>query len=417
MPTAVQDKIDERAGIWDKMTKLMDAHDSVLPAEKIGEYAALEKQFDDLETVIDAANRHAKNSANVGRVDRAGVVADPAETGAEQDAIYERVFASFLATGMAELEPADKKILIGNRVDTSNLPKNAAGVGTLAGGGYAVPPLFRETFVEALKYFGPMLDVAEVIYTASGASLPWPTNDDTGNMGAILAENTQVTEQDVTLGTNAMPAFMYTSKLVRVSFQMINDVPGFETWLARKLGERVGRILNNHWTVGVGTTEPQGFVTGGTVRATGAGSIATLGPWNGDNLIDLVESLDPAYGQSNNLMWQMHQSARGRIRKLKDTQGRYLFEPSIQNGVPDLLLGYGLKLNNDMPTVAINSKSVAFGDWKESYVARIVNDLAVLRLTERYADFLQVGFLGFERAGGVVQNTASYGILQSTPTV
>ena len=419
MPTAIQDKIDERLGIWDKMTALMDTHGPDLPGEKAGEYDALSDKFDALGATIERAEKHNERESNGRTVNRNGVVPPDGDDGVtdEQDAIYQRVFSEFLRNGVAELEPADKAVLRGKFVDAKTGGfKNAAGVGTQAGGGYAVPPLFRDKFVEALKYFGPMLQEAEVIYTDSGASLPWPTNDDTGNVGAILAENTQVTEQDFTLGTNAMPAFMYTSKLVRVSFQMLNDVPGFDNWLARKLGERIGRILNTHWTVGVGTTEPQGFVTGGTVRATGVGSIATLGPFQGDQLIDLVESLDPAYGASDNLKWMMHQTARKAIRKLKDSQNRYLFEPSITLGAPDQLLGYGMRINNDMATVAVNSKSVGFGDWRESYVARIVNDLTTLRLTERYADFLQIGFLAFERAGGVVQNTASYGILQSTPT-
>jgi HK97 family phage major capsid protein len=84
--------------------------------------------------------------------------------------------------------PGERKILNAGRV---NLPKNAAGVGTGSAGGYAVPPEFREQFIQTLKYYGPMLQEAEIIQTDSGASMPWPTNDDTGNVGAILAENTQ----------------------------------------------------------------------------------------------------------------------------------------------------------------------------------------------------------------------------------
>ena len=419
MTTAVQDKVDERAGIWDQMAKLMTDHGPDLSAEKAAEYDRLEAQFDTLETTIERINNHAERAKNIARTDRKGVVpgVDTGEITDEQDAEYSRVFAEFIKAGMPDLEPADKKILRDRFVDAKTGGfQNAAGVGTGSAGGFAVPPLFRDVFVEQLKWYGPMLQESEVLRTDSGASLPWPTNDDTGNMGAILAENVQVGELDVVLGTAALPTFMYTSLAVRVSFQMLNDVPGFDTWLARKLGERVGRKLNRDWTIGVGTTEPFGIVTSGTVRATGVGSIATLGPFQADQMIDLVEAIDPAYGNSANLKWMMHQSARKAVRKLKDTQGRYLFEASIQNGVPDNLFGYPLVLNNDMATTAVNSKSALFGDIRTSYLARIVNDLTLMRLDQRWADFLQVGFLAFERAGGVVQNTSSYGILQSTPT-
>lgn len=422
MATALQDRVDERAGIWDKMTKIMDEHGPDLPAEKAQEYDRLDKDYEALEEVIDRANAHADRAAKNGRVNRTGVVEDPEDDDEAKNTEYARVFDEFLREGQADLNAADKAVLRSGYVDAKRGGfKNAAGVGTGAAGGYAVPPLFRDKFVEALKWYGPMLQEAETIETASGATLPWPTNDDTGNVGAILAEQSQVSEQDVTLGTASLDAFMYTSKLVRVSFQLLQDKPDFDSWLARKLGERVGRILNQHWTTGTGTAQPLGLVTGGTVRATGTGTFASTGMFGpaataADPLIDLVESLDPAYGASTNLKWMMHQTARKSIRKLKDGQNRYLFEPSLTANIPDQLLGYPVRLNNDMPTVAVSSKSIAFGDFREAYVTRIVQDLTTLRLTERYADYLQVGFLAFERAGGTVQNALAYGIFQTTTT-
>lgn len=295
--------------------------------------------------------------------------------------------------------------------------KNAAGVGTGAAGGYTVPPEFRQKFVETLKWYGPMLREAEVIETESGANLQWPTNDDTGNVGAILAENTQVTEQDVVIGTASVDAHMYTSKLVRVSYQLIQDGAfNFPDWLQRKLGERVGRILNQHFTTGTGTAQPDGIVTSATVGVTGTGSFATTKGIGYDDLADLVESLDPAYGGGEGLKFMGHQSVRKAIRKLKDSQGRPLWEPSLQAGVPDTLLGYPLVLNNDMATLETSSKSLLFGNIRTAYVARLVTGLTLLQLNERYADYLQKGFLGFQRADGTLQDGNAVKVFQTTAT-
>jgi HK97 family phage major capsid protein len=294
--------------------------------------------------------------------------------------------------------------------------QNAAGVGTGAAGGYLVPPEFRDTMVETMKWYGPMLNVAEVITTDTGANLPWPTNDDTANVGAILAENTQITEQDVTLGTASIDAYMYTSKLVRVSYQLLQDRPDFDTWLARKLGERIGRIWNQHFTTGTGTAQPDGIVTSATVGVTGTGSFATTGGVSYDNIIDLEEALDPAYGGGQGLQFMVHQTARKALRKLKDTQGRYLWEPSLQAGRPASLDGYEVILNNDMPTLATSSKSILFGNIREAYVIRKVRDIQTARLNERYADFLQVGFFGFARADGTMQNANAVRVFQTTAT-
>jgi HK97 family phage major capsid protein len=90
-----------------------------------------------------------------------------------------------------------------------------------------------------------------------------------------------------------------------------------------------------------------------------------------------------------------------------DSQNRPLWEPSIQVGVPDSLLGYGVVLNNYVPVPAASAKSLLFGDFREAYVIRDVAGFQLLRLEERYADYLQVGFLGFQRSDGTMQNTSA----------
>lgn len=408
----VQKLRDQRANIWEQAKALLDA--GLNTAEDVQSYERMEAELDALDNRIEAAERGAQRAGRYSQSvpPPAAVLGGGAAIEDADDDHLDKVFAQFIRRGINSLGSEDRA-LMESRFDTSI--QNAAGVGTGAAGGYTVPAAFRDKFIEVRKAFGPMLQEAEVIETDTGANLPWPTNDDTGNMGAILAENTQVTEQDVTFGTASLDAYMYTSKLVRASLQFLQDSPNGDTWLARKLGERVGRILNNHFTVGTGTLQPDGIVTSATVGVTGTGSFASTGGITGDQLIDLTESLDPAYA-SGDLKFMLHQTVRKAARKLKDSQGQYLWQPALQQGVPSLIAGYPFVVNNDMPTLAASSKSVLFGDIRAAYVIRIVKGLTVLRLVERYADYLQVGFLGFERADGTLQDANAVRVFQTTAT-
>ena len=121
------------------------------------------------------------------------------------------------------------------------------------------------------------------------------------------------------------------------------------------------------------------------------GSFATTGGIAYDNIVDIIEALDPAYSQGDGQKFMFHQSVRKALRKLKDGQNRPLWEPSLQAGVADQIAGYGYVINNDMPTLAAGSKSLLFGNIEQAYVIRLVAELQTMRLTERYADFLQVG--------------------------
>lgn len=408
---------EERANIWDQMQEVM------ADAEKSGWSGELEQKYDRLEQDLDAKGteiaRREKFENRVGefaRVETPGaaatMTAEPTEPTSPRDEAYAKAFSGYMRNGISALDHESQSLLRSGWVEG---PQNAAGVATGAAGGYTVPPAFRQKIVETITYVAAMRQLAEVITTETGANLPWPTVNDTANEGAILAENTQITEQDVTFGQANLDAYMYTSKLVRVSLQLLNDNAfDLESWLARTLGARIGRIQNRHFTVGTGTGEPDGIVTSAAVGKQGAvGSTLTV---SYDDLIDLIDSIDPAYVEAGNARFMMSQAARKAIRKLKDSQNRPLWEPSVQAGVPDQLLGYGLTLNNYVPAPAASAKSILFGDIREAYVIRDVSDFALMRLAERYADFLQVGFIGFQRSDGTLQNTAAVKTYQHSAT-
>lgn len=415
-----QTLVERRANVWSQMTEIMarpkDPTTGTMTAEDAQAYDQAEAVLDALEADIARETAHAAHESALSAVDRGGVIrpdgtTDPAAEATAEDAAYADAFNAFVRGGRNNLS-GDQGRVLQRGFQTI---QNAAGVGTGSAGGYTVPAAFRKVIIEQMTFIAAMRQLAEVITTDTGAQLPWPTVDDTANEGAILAENTQVTEQDVTFGTANLDAYMYTSKLVRVSFQLLND-NGFnlESWLGRTLGTRIGRIQNRHFTVGTGTSQPDGIVTSAVVGKQGqTGQTLTV---IYDDLIDLIDSIDAAYLEGGNNSWMMSQTIRKVVRKLKDTQNRPLWEPSLQAGQPDSLLGYNLKLNNYVPVPAANAKSILFGDFREAYVIRDVSGIQLLRLEERYADFLQVGFLAFQRADGTMQNASAVKAYQHSAT-
>lgn len=417
----LQGLLDKRAQAWGAAQEFQSrGDDKPLSGEDKKAWDAALADVERLSADIETEERHARLSA----VDYSKIVAPGADTEEAEEArarhggeegvkAYNAAWRSWMREGAQDLTAEERGTLRTGWVDGKEL--RAAGVATGAAGGYLVPPEFRAKMVETMKFFGAMREVSEVITTETGATLPWPTNDDTANVGAILAENSQVTEQDVTIGQADVGAYMYTSKLVRVSLQLLQDNAfDIENWLARKLGERIGRIQNTHFTTGTGTNQPEGVQTNAVVGKTGATGQTTSVAY--DDLIDVIHSVDPAYRNGGRVQWMLNDLTLANIRKLKDDQGRPLWEPSVQVGVPDGLLGYAYTVNQDMPVMAAGAKSILFGDFFAGYLIRDVRDIQTLRLSERYADYLQVGFLAFARSDGTPQDASAVRAYKNSAT-
>jgi HK97 family phage major capsid protein len=303
-------------------------------------------------------------------------------------------------------------------------------VGTGASGGFVVPPQFLQQLIEAQLLYGGMRQVATIINTGDmgGADLPVPTDNDTAQVGAILSEAGAITTQDIgAFAQVVLHSYMYTSRLIKVSFQLMQDAffP-MDTYLARKLGVRLGRIQNTHFTVGTGTGQPNGVVTAAALGKTGlTGQTVTV---IYDDLVDLLHSVDPAYRNAMPGLprqpnigpgvpgprpcFMMHDSTLKAIRKLKDSTGHPLwappgaYYPGISAQAPETILGYPYVINNDMPVMAANAKSILFGDFS-NYFVRDAMDVRLIRLDERYADTLEVGFIAFQRSDGNLINAGT----------
>ena len=268
---------------------------------------------------------------------------------------------------------------------------------TAASGGFTVPEGFMAALEEALLTFGGMRQVSDIIRTDSGNDLPWPTMNDTGNKGEIIAEATTFgTSVDPTFANVIFKAFKYSSKPIIVSNELLQDSAfDLATRIGEWLGIRIGRIQNDHFTTGAGTTLPKGI----TVAATLGKTAASMTTFTDVEVIDLLHSVDPAY--RTNARWMMHDLVLAHIRKLKDvTSGQYLWQPGLQAGVPDRLLGYTYQINQSMPSAfTTGQKLLLFGDFSK-YKIRDAAEVRLVRLNELFAQTDQIGFNAFLRSDG-----------------
>jgi len=402
---------EQRANVWEQMKAYIDEATkdggAGWTADLTASYEKAEVDFDKLDADIEREERfEAKAEKNTG-VDRTGVVSpdEMPEPTNEAEALYFNAFKKYVAFGMADLDSEERASLRANFGGKDI--RNAQGIGTGSAGGYLVPEGFRKQIVEKMKAYGSVQSVATVLQTSTGATLPWPTNDDTGNVGALLAENTQATEQDIELGTADLGAYKYTSKIVRVSLEFLQDVDWLdaEGFISRKFAERLARIHNQHFTTGTGTNQPQGIVTGAVSGVTAASATAITA----DEFIDLQHSVDPAY-RNERSKYMLTDTALKGARKLKTSgSGEYVFQPAnVAGGTPNQIAGAGYVVNNDMAVPATGVKSVLYGDFELGFVVRLVKAFELIRLNERYADFGQVGFIAFDRADSVVQDDSAY---------
>jgi HK97 family phage major capsid protein len=267
---------------------------------------------------------------------------------------------------------------------------------TAASGGYTVPEGFVNALEMALLQFGGVRQVADVIRTASGNNLPWPTMNDTSNKGEIIAEAaTWGASVDPTFGVLELKAFKYSSKAIIVSSELLQDSAfDLAAMIGGWLGTRIGRIQNDHFTTGAGTTLPKGL----TVAAVVGKTAASMTTFTADEVIDLQHSIDPAYRV--NARWMFHDSVLALLRKIKDTTNQYIWQPGMQAGVPDRLLGDTYVINQSMSSAfTTGQKLVLYGDFSK-YKVRDAGGIRLLRLDELFAQTDQIGFVAFLRSDG-----------------
>ncbi|MDW5417738.1 phage major capsid protein [Iodobacter sp. CM08] len=316
----------------------------------------------------------------------------------DEEFSHSAIFRSFLTSGIAGMSQQEQLIARKHMDQSKELRAFAAG--SAGAGGVTVPPDFLAKLEIALKAFGGILNVADVMRTDTGVTLPMPTFNYANVVATIIGEGqTSNTDSSTPFGVANIGAFTYRTPVLPVSYEFLQDSAFGEQYIVDALAGSIARGYNAHATTGDGVGKPRGILldaAAGKVGSTGQTNVITY-----DDVIDLIHSVDPAYRVGSKFM--LHDSSLKVLRKLKDTTGRPIWTPGYESGItglaPDTLCGYAYEVNQDMPVMAANAKSIIFGALNK-YKARIVRETSVLRLTERYAENLQVAFLLFARMDG-----------------
>jgi len=389
----MEDSLDlraKRAALVDEMQIIVEqasAEGRSLSSEENEKWEKINADVDSMKSTIDKIERQGElNSELVTRADKVSKSVDEVIVSDEENKRADSIaFRNYLMGGMAKLSSEERALV----------EKRAQSVGTASAGGYLVPEGFSYDLDNALKAYGACREACDVFKTASGNDLPWPTVNDTGNTGELLTENTQAAAQDVAFGSVTLGAYMFSSKLVLVSLQLMQDSAfDIQSFLSQKLAERIGRGTNAYFTTGTGSSQPEGIVKGSTAGVTAASATAITA----NEVLDLYHSVDPAYRAAPGAAFMMNDSTLKALKKLGTGSANdpVFFTPGIQAGDPDTLLGKPIFINQDMADIATGEKTMLFGDMKK-FKIRDVLGYQMLRMNERYADYLQVGFLGFMR--------------------
>jgi len=312
----------------------------------------------------------------------------------DDKAEYSRAFENYIRYG----NNAPQKDIELVRTQT-----RAQSVGTDSEGGYTSSDSLNTQVIETMLDYSGIRQVATILNTSRGEKIEFITNDDTSNTGALLAENAQDSEQDLVFGTKQLDAYKYTSRIIRVPIELLQDSEiNMNAYIGKKFGQRLGRIENTHMTTGTGSSQPNGVMTAATVGVTAASASA----YTFDELYDLQHSIDPAYRKKDS-KWMMDDATLKAIRKLKDSNNLYLWNPGDPRaGIAGTIAGHEYVINNDCATAAANALTIAYGDFKE-YVIRDTMGITMRRLVERYADYHQVGFVAIKRMDGELMDTAA----------
>jgi HK97 family phage major capsid protein len=329
---------------------------------------------------------------------------------------YEDAFKAYLWSGMAGLS-SEQRMLMATHQKSVNVTNQYGSSATL--GGFTIPEGFSNDLEKRMKYYGGMLQAARLYRTETGQPIPWPTIDDTGNVGAWLNDEAtaSIGTQELAFGQKKLEAWTVHSKIVPISVQLLQDsyfdLVGELTGL---FAERLGRVINLGLTKGDNDEKPNGLVTalvaGG--RSINAGDDVTI---SRADLIDVMFHVDKAYQGMPNSAYMFHNSTLASILKLSvgSADDRPLWQPSMRDGEPDRINGVAYWINNDMDAIGKGNLSVIYGDFSK-YIYRIVGNPGVYRMDEKYIEKLHLAYLAFMRVDGECLQENAFAVLRHPNT-
>lgn len=385
---------DEQRTSWKKMKGDLDALNAKIERE---------------EELRDADNRFAEESAEEFRQQGGadgGENGDASGAAANVDEQRAQAFDAFLRHGMGDMTQEQRKVLKEMRAQATNPNEK---------GGYTVPTEMLNRIYEAMKDYGGLAGVAQVMNTDSGNDIEWPTSDGTAEEGVLLGENQEAGEEDVTFGMETLGAKKLTSQVIRVSNELLQDSGiDIEAFLAARIGSRLGRGEARYLVKGTGAgtpTQPKGLEASVTqVTDAAANTEFTWKEING-----LIHSVDPAYRRAPGFRIGMNDNTLKMVTEMEDLQGRPLWLPAVAGAVPATILNQAYFVDQAIADLGASAKFMYAGDFQQLIIRR-VRYMVLKRLVERYAEFDQTGFLAFHRFDCVLQDVAAIKALRGSAT-
>lgn len=322
-----------------------------------------------------------------------------------QDEQRSAAFDAFVRRGLGELTTAERQVL-------DEMRAQAASVGDK--GGFTVPTTLLNKVLERMKAYGGIAGLAQLITTDAGNTIEWATSDGTEEEGELIGENVAATEGDVLFGTDSLGAHKLSSKVIRVSNELLADSGiDMEAYLANRLASRMGRGEARYLVKGTGAGSP--LQPKGLEASTLVGKVtAASGAFTWQEVNGLIHSIDPAYRAAPKFALAFNDATLQQLEEMVDGNGRPLWLPSIDADRPATILKQRYVIDQAIADIGASAKFMYAGDF-EHFIVRRVRYMALKRLVERYAEYDQTGFLGFHRFGCVLQDTAAIKALQGKP--
>lgn len=376
---------EKRAKLWESAKAFLDARrddKGLVSAEDTATYERMEQDVVDLGKEIDRLEKQAVLDLELSKPTSTPLSNKPNNDMGE------------MKEGRASNE---YKKAFWNVMRTKN-PKsevfNSLSIGDDTEGGYLVPDEFERTLIQTLEEENIFRKLAKVIQTSSGdKKIPVVVTKGTASW---LDEGEEYEESDSVFGQTSIGAYKLGT-MIKVSDELLNDsIFNIESYISTEFARRIGAKEEEAFLVGDGVGKPTGIfnATGGAELGITAGSATAI---TADEIIDLVYSLKAPYRK--NASFIMNDATVKAIRKLKDGQGQYLWQPSLTAGTPDTLLNRPVYTSAYAPILEAGAKTIAFGDFGYYWIADR-QGRSFKRLNELFATSGQVGFLGSQRVDG-----------------
>ncbi|MBP3806081.1 MAG: phage major capsid protein [Oribacterium sp.] len=372
---------EKRAKLWNTMEGFLDTHRNdkgVLSVEDDATYANMEKDLNDLSNEIRRMERRDAMEAELSKPVNQPITAQPERHEPEKQGRASNAYKEDFGRHLRGKAPIHNVLSESSDQD----------------GGYLVPEEFETFIVDGLKEANVIRSIAKVITTHHDRKIPIAVGHSVANW---TPENGEFTESNPTFGQKQIDAHKLTD-LIRVSVELLQDSAfSLEEYIANEFARAFGVAEEEAFCVGTGSGQPTGIFTanGGQVGVTAAANNAVTA----DELINLVYALKSPYRRNAGFL--MNDATISAIRKLKDGNGVYLWQPSLQANEPDKLLGYNLYTTPYAPTMAAGAYTIAFGDFKNYWIGDRAGR-TVQRLNELYATNGQIGYVATERVDGKV---------------